>query len=273
LVANEEHWAGRPYLDGIDIEVQSLPRDRLLDLELDRADLVELPSSEVRRAAQRGLRVWSSAPVELLALRAGMEDVNLREALALSVDREAIHSVLLQRQGEVAAGLLPNWLSGYSFLFSPVRDPAKAGRLVSGNPRRKPVELGYEAGDRLCQAVAERIALDARAARIPLRPVALPAAEGAAVRLVRLPLGSTDAGRALASIAAALALPPTANLATPLALYAAEAALLADFRVIPLVHLPETWAAGKKVHFTGGRPVLPDGELRLGDVWLDQGPQ
>jgi len=273
LVANAEHWAGRPYLDGIDIEVESAPRDRLLDLELDKADLIELPASEARRGVQRGLRVWSSAPVELLVLRAGLEDASRREALALSVDREAIQSVLLQRQGEVAAGLLPDWLSGYSFLFVPVRDPARARQLMSGNPRRKPVELGYEAGDRLAQAIADRIALDARTARIPLQPVALPPGSRAAVRVVRLPLRSTDAGQALARIAEALELPATGNPATPQALYAAEAALLANFQAIPLVYLPETWAAGTKLRTTHGQPVLPFGELRLGDVWLEQGPQ
>lgn len=273
LLANEEHWAGRPFLDGIEIEVQGTPRDRLLDLELEKADLIELPASEVRRAAQRGLRVWSSAPVELLALKVGIDNALLREALGLSVDRDAIRNVLLQRQGETAASLLPNWLSGYAFLFAAVRDPARARELMSGNPRRQPIPLSYEAGDRLAQAVADRIALDARAARIPLQSTPSAAAGGAGVRLMRLPLASPEAGRALAQMAAALDLPMTGSPSTPQALYDAEAALLAGVQVIPVAWLPQTWAAGRRVRCASGRAVLSTGELRLAEVWLEQGSQ
>ena len=39
-------------------------------------------------------------------------------ALALAGDRSASHAVLFQRQGEISGALLPQWLSGYAFLFS-----------------------------------------------------------------------------------------------------------------------------------------------------------
>jgi ABC-type transport system substrate-binding protein len=42
----------------------------------------------------------------------------LREALSLSLDRETMADVLLQRQAEPAATLLQQWLSGYALLFT-----------------------------------------------------------------------------------------------------------------------------------------------------------
>lgn len=130
FTANEEYWGGRPFLDSVNLEMGRSPRDQLLDLELDKADFVELPPQETRRTSSRPAMVWSSAPVELVALvfdrgRANSIDIKTRKALALSIDRSAIHTVLLQRRGEPAESLLPAWLSGYAFLFSGGARPAR----------------------------------------------------------------------------------------------------------------------------------------------------
>ena len=42
----------------------------------------------------------------------------LQEALPLSLDRGAMAGVLFQKQAQPAAGLLPQWLSGYAFLLT-----------------------------------------------------------------------------------------------------------------------------------------------------------
>ena len=104
---------GRPFLDGIEIQLGRPLRDQSVDLELGKTDIVELGPNELRRPAP-GRRVWSSSPVRLMALLFGprIEDARIREALSLAVDRTAIHSVLLQRQGELSGALLPQWLSG-----------------------------------------------------------------------------------------------------------------------------------------------------------------
>src|SRR2546422_7007982 len=82
-----------------------------------------------------GRRVESSAPTELIALvfsrdRQSPEDGRLREALALSVDRGSMNTVLLQGGGEPAGGLLPNWMTGYAFLF-PTRSEEHTSELQS----------------------------------------------------------------------------------------------------------------------------------------------
>ncbi len=102
-----------------------------------QADVVELPASQVRRAAQRGVRTVSSDPVELLALqfdptRPAVHDARVRQAISLAIDRASIADVILQRQGAVAGSLLPNWISGYAHLFPVSFDLPRAKALLAG---------------------------------------------------------------------------------------------------------------------------------------------
>ncbi|MGB7625726.1 MAG: ABC transporter substrate-binding protein, partial [Candidatus Acidiferrum sp.] len=121
--ANPEAWSGRPFVDGIDVTLGVPPLRAMFDLQLGKADLIELAPDLVPRAKQANLRIWSSEPVTLYGLRfdetqGAASDVRLREALALSLDRGTMANVLLQKQAEPAATLLPQWLSGYAFLFN-----------------------------------------------------------------------------------------------------------------------------------------------------------
>src|SRR5262249_38138325 len=122
LAAREDYWGSRPFLDSIEIEGSKNLREQLIALELGRADVIEIAPEQSRRAADDGRRVAISAPVELMALWFAREsrsadESRLREALSLSIDREQMNKVLLRDDGEPAAGLLPQWLSGYEFSF------------------------------------------------------------------------------------------------------------------------------------------------------------
>jgi Bacterial extracellular solute-binding proteins, family 5 Middle len=55
--ANQETWSGRPFLDGIDVTLGVPPLRQLFDLQLGKADLVEMSPDLVRRAMQDNLRV------------------------------------------------------------------------------------------------------------------------------------------------------------------------------------------------------------------------
>jgi ABC-type transport system substrate-binding protein len=274
LAANEDCWAGRPFLDSIEMEMGRARREQLVDLELGKADLVELAPDQMRRAAQSGARTSTSAPVELLALvfsrdRPAAQDARLRQALALAIDRASIVNVLLHRQGEAAGSLLPQWLSGYAFLFSAAPDLERARALRAQVPAASPLALVYDATDAEARAVAERVAVNAREVGILVQVSAH--APGSAVtpdvRLVRLRLGLTGPRPALAALLAALDVPDTLPLAsTPEQLYAAERAAIETYGVIPLVHLPEIYGLGARVR----NWVAPRwGGWRLDDVWLD----
>jgi peptide/nickel transport system substrate-binding protein len=263
--ADDSAPGGRPYLDGIEIQMARPLRDQAIDLELGKADLVELGPNELRRAVA-GRRVWRSAPVRLLVLQFGSEaiDPRVREALALSVDRAAIHSVLFQRQGEIAGGLLPQWISGYAFLFGTTPDPARARTLIGPLPAAlRALTLSYK--DPAWRAVADRIAVNARDAGLTI--TAVPTSPTADLRLVEVRIHSSESWQALVGLAASLGLaePPHAESAE--ALYAAERNLLADFRVIPLLHLPYVYGIGPRVR--GGPGITPLGEWRFEKLWLE----
>ena len=247
LLANEEHWGGRPFLDSIRFEVGKNAREQRIGFELGRADVVELAPADFRQAAQRGAATWSSPPREVIALDATGD--RLREALALAIDRGPIHSVLLGRQGEMSGALLPQWLSGYAFLFEGQRD-LQAARAAAARLPEGPVRIGYDAADTVARAIAERIAVDARQAGVTAQASG---AGGAEARVVRLRIVSTDPVTALRELGATVE-------AAPGPPYEMERAFLASGRLLPLFHVPDLFALSAQVR---------QFSWRLADVWLE----
>jgi ABC-type oligopeptide transport system substrate-binding subunit len=224
--------------------------DQAVDFQLGKADVVEDQVTSLRRLKQAGTSVFLTNLAETLALQFDETRVpeNVREAVALAIDRPTIHDVILQRQGEVSAALLPRSLSGYSFLFTSVRDVARARQIA---PSAAPLAFTYDAQDPVARPVGQRIEVNVREAGITLRP-----SSGAAdVRLVRLPVTSRDPWIALQDMAALTKAPPAAGASA----YETERALLEKFRVIPLVQLPKVWVLSSRVR------DWP----RLADVWID----
>jgi ABC-type transport system substrate-binding protein len=265
LAASEECWSGRPFLDAIEIEFGKSLRDQAVALELGRADVIET-APQAANASSR-IRTVSSLPVELMALvfasNSKAQDVRLRQALALSIDRKPIQSVLLKGAAEPTAGILPNWVTGYSAAFSTQANVQRAKALLADS-RPPTLTLGYDPRDPQAQLIAERIALNAREAGITVQ-VSLSGPED--IRLVRIALPSPDPALSLRETARQLALsPPVLHDNTVEDLFQAEHALLEDDSVIPLFYLPIASAASARV-----RGWAPDqlGLWNLADLWLD----
>jgi ABC-type transport system substrate-binding protein len=267
LLANDDYPAGRPFLDSIEITMGRAPRDQVLDLQLGRADVIDLPTEAIRRAQQDGMRVAASAPLELVAIVFTNDDPKLREALALSVDRNAIFNVLLGRQGAPTAALLPNWMTGYGFVFDAGQDAARARQLRQESQRKGPLVLTYDPQDTLARSIAERVALDARAAGLAITPTT--SVQDPDLKLVRILLPSTDPDAALAAVAAAVGASAPEAGKTPEQWYAAENELLEKGRVIPLLHLPVAYGLSPRVK---DWPASKTGEWSLDQVWLEQKP-
>ncbi len=268
LAADEGYWRGRPFLDGIEIEMGKGFRDQMTALELGRTDLVEVAPEQVHRVSLEGRRITSSAPVELLALVFSRdpqtpEEKLLREALALSVDRASIRSVLLQGAGQATAGVLPNWMSGYDFVFSTDADLARA-RHAREQVRTIPTwTLGYDGSDPVARLLADRIALNGKDAGLALQ---LTSAGTSDIRLMRIPLPSADPWIDIAEVSAICGIPPAKNKSTSIEdLYTVEQTLLTTQRIIPLFHLPVSYAAAPTLQDWN---VRPDGTLTMADVWL-----
>jgi ABC-type transport system substrate-binding protein len=265
--ADENAAGGRPFLDTVEIQLARPLRDQALDFGLGKAEVVELDGNEARRTVP-GRSVWSSAPVRVLAIvfQARVADARIREALGLAVDRTAIHNVLLQRQGEISGALLPQWLSGYAFLFPAAADLPRARALAADAPAAAR-RITLSAEDPADQPMAERISLNARDAGLTV--VLAPHGADPDARLVEARVTSSDPSAALKSLAAALGLPEPLRADSPEALYAAESALLEGFRAIPLFHLPDVYGAASRVQ--GGPGIGPLGEWRLENLWLENG--
>lgn len=224
--AFEEHWEGRPFLDRIEMARAATG-----------ADVAELAPAAVRQFRSADHYLWSTLPIQLLAIDGSSLSAETRTALSLAIDREAIVRFLLQGHGEIAGGLLPQWASGWAFLFSTQRDVAKARSFA----RATPIALGHSAADRL---IGERIALNARDAGFDVRPV-LSRQTGATLVRLELPRVSS---------------------------YEAERAALDERGLIPIAHVPRIFAIHKQVR---GWPAEGEasqdkriGEPRFADVWL-----
>jgi peptide/nickel transport system substrate-binding protein len=284
--ANEEAWSGRPFLDVIEITLGNPPLRQILDLQVSRADIVDIPPDLVRKARQDNLRVWSSPPTTLLALRfdpaqSAAADPHLREALDLTLDRNTMANVLLQREALPASALLPQWLSGYAFLFGTSMNLDRAKQIRSALPANvaggaDPLRLRVDSTGDLIKLLGERVAVNARQSNISIQLVSHAASSStsnapvAGLHLFAWHYDLLSPRTALLDLAHYLhadvsveSLPDTLD---PEKLYNEERRLLEEREVLPLLLLPDYVAIAPAVR---NWSVAPSGEWRLADVWLE----
>ena len=267
LTARDDYWGGRPFLDSVDIEMQRNLHEETVAYELGQSQVIEIPPEQAHHASEaRELR--TSKPVELVALLfthevQSPEEAKQREALSLSIDRDQLNHVILQNGGESAGGLLPDWLTGYGFLFPHSLDLARAQQLRAEVPVAHAWTLGFDANDALARVIADRIVLNANDAGLRVQILNQGAPD---IRLVRVPLESLDPDVALTQLSKALQLPAPRFLGnTSDDLYHAENAILHSQRVIPLLHLRIAWAVSKTVR---NWENTADGIWHVPDLWL-----
>jgi peptide/nickel transport system substrate-binding protein len=308
LAANEEFREGRPFVDAVEIAMGRGAHERLVDLELSKTDLTEIAPQDARRAAEQGVRVSASQPDELLALVFVTSDAADKastrtasqaaaqatgQALSLAIDRVAIVNFILQKTGEPAGGLLPQWSSGTAFLF-PAAAPAaadltRAKELWKQIAPSSGLVLGYDSADPLEQSVAERIVVNAKEAGMAVRAQAVPVAGAGAeksrgagshpdhvdLQLVRWRMTSALPGDALRSFLARIYAGPLAGVeagafpeaASPEDIYKQQRAVLNTYRVVPLVWLPQVYGLSARVR--DWKAPGPGENWPLADVWLD----
>ena len=284
--ANESCWAGRPFLNAIEVSLGVPALRALFDLQVGRADLVELAPDIARRATQSNTRVWASSPLTLYALRS--DDVlpqsssqKLREALSLSLDRATMAGVLLQKQAEPAAALLPQWLSGYAFLFHAEMDLDRAKELRASLPASvaggtSPLRLQADASGDLARLLSERVAVNARQAVLSVLPLgkagahdaSARASDGAELHLIAWRIESLSPGEELLQIANAqhVEVPKEGGLVVPDRRYAWERKILEERKLMPLVAVPDYAGIASTVR---DWQASPWGEWRLADIWLE----
>ena len=263
LQANDTYWGGRPYIDSIEADLGKNDRDQLTLMDLGKSDLVEVAPEDIRRAQTGNRLLKASQPVELLALfftrEARSEDeIHLRNALAASIDSSSLNGVVFQSAGEPTGTLLPNWLSGYGFIF-----PAGGVETRPRAPHSVAWTLSCDSSDPVARIAADRILLNAKDAGITLQIVN---SDNADTRLLKVALPSADSETALGELAREFQLPPPSFANSSVSsLYAAETASLQAHRVVPLVYLRTAVAFRSNIH---GLRLLPDGSWQLDNAWL-----
>jgi len=295
LSANDDYWGGRPYPDSIEFQLGASLRDQLLERQLGQYSAADLAVDQLRPLEQSNQNLQLSRPSDLLVLlfiqpdvpAAGTKparkpvDPRVREALSDAINRNAINNVILQKRGTAASGILPQWLTGYEFLFpgGPNLDRAKELRAeAAGLVIISPIALAYDFSDPVAKLVAERIAVDAREAGIVVQPFGEPHVANKSARpgmnadavLLRLPLESVQPAVALAAALddMGLADPTTAplNAGRLEDVFELEGKSLADFRVIPIAHVSEAVWLNNNVHNWIQNPA---GDWSLDQLWTE----
>jgi peptide/nickel transport system substrate-binding protein len=287
---NDLCWSGRPFVDAVDVTLGVPPQRALLDLQLGKADLAELSEDTARRAQQSSVKLWTSLPLTLYAVKfpappKSANDRKLREALSLSLDRNAMARVLLQKQAEAASSFLPQWLSGYAFLFDMESNLERAKELrasltASSPGAAQPLHLMLDGNNDLSKLIAERVVVNARAAGLTLQIVSRTAAHASSdgtfakaeseAQLVSWRYTSLSPREALDGFALSSRweIPPGGVPADADARYAWEKHMMEEKNLLPLVSVPDFVALDSLV-----RNWSPSawGDWHLADVWLDQG--
>ncbi|HUB20180.1 MAG TPA: ABC transporter substrate-binding protein [Acidobacteriaceae bacterium] len=271
LAASDDCWAGRPFIDTIQVRTRRTVRDQWLDLSVGRADVVEVPPELLRQANQQHLTVFVSGPVDLLALTiapsgrfAGRE---MRQAAALAVDRTALYNVIFQKQGEITASLLPEELSGYAFLFPSDRNLEQA-RALRGGAAAAPLLLGSQDTSAVMQLAAERLALNLDEAGFNVQAASAASRPPWPLELRQVHLQATDPAAALDEMLARFGQNGSVTGADAASLWQQESGVLQNDTVVPLLWLPRAWAVGERVR---DLRLLPDGEPDLSDASLEGG--
>jgi ABC-type transport system substrate-binding protein len=233
--------------------------------------MVEVPAEQLRQARDQHLTVVTSPPVSLLALAVAdagaLFNPNLRAAIAMAVDRNALSNVIFQKQGEITAGLLPTELSGYGFLFSPERDVNKA-RELRGGLTTPALTLSTENKPAM-QLAAQRLALNLREAGINSQVASSGTPQHADMVLLRLTLQSNQPQPALESLLRSVGVATPVLEDSPAGLYRTEHDFLETHTLIPLLYLPRAYAAGGRVR---DLRLSPDGVPALAGVSLEDTP-
>ena len=170
LAANEDYWGGAPNLSEVDYRFISEPSTALAELQSGGVDVVIPPSVPVGMIptieADENLEVISTGGPTVTALRFDTsrgitQDENVRKALIMAVDRNAIVDTILAGQASVIASFQGDRSFGYDASMEPLpydAEKAKAMLMEAGVEPGASVQIDIRGNDATFNEVTQAVA-------------------------------------------------------------------------------------------------------------------
>lgn len=119
--ANEDYFAGRPYVDGINFRIIQDESTQVAEFEAGNLDELEIPSADVDRFRSNPdyspyivtYNTFWNYYIGLTFDEEPFDDVRVRKAFCYAVDREGIINTVRRNVGVVSNGPIPPGLDGY----------------------------------------------------------------------------------------------------------------------------------------------------------------
>ena len=148
LEANDDYWRGRPKLDRLLIRVVSDSETLRMLFESDEIDVFDLDYAATQTPYFYGSDQWKdlirSGPrvgiyyYNINQLKKPFDDVRVRKAFQMAIDRQTILDKNFYGKGKIEAGVMPRGLTCYAPATPIEYNPAKAKELLA--------EAGYPDG-------------------------------------------------------------------------------------------------------------------------------
>jgi ABC-type transport system substrate-binding protein len=138
LKRNTDYWQeGLPYLDEIEMRIVTDPNTRLMMLESGEVHWVNnLSIQDIERLEANDTVAVSTAPstrtyfITMHNLRPPFDNVNVRKAFSLAVDKELMNETIFEGRYQISTGVATTYVQGYSRMEPYPYDPEESKRLL-----------------------------------------------------------------------------------------------------------------------------------------------
>ncbi|SKC38676.1 ABC transporter substrate-binding protein [Maledivibacter halophilus] len=140
LEVNEDYFAGRPYMDGINYRIIKDASTSVAEFEAGNLDELEIPPADIDRFQNNAdyapyivkkSTLWNYY-IGLTSNKKPFDDIKVRKAFCHAIDREAILNTVLRNKSVLSNGPIPPGLDGYRDDLNPYPyDPEKAKELLA----------------------------------------------------------------------------------------------------------------------------------------------
>ena len=142
LTANESCWAGRPFVDKIEITmgvgVAAAGQRHCVWPGRRRgiAGICKCAAQRSEECARLRAILWNCSLLQFDTARPAVQDARLRQAISLAIDRASIADVILQRQGMwLREACCRTGFPGTRICFQPQSDLPRAKELLAATGR------------------------------------------------------------------------------------------------------------------------------------------